>query len=150
MVTQPCVIRLLIGEIPLPPLRQKSAIPHPSGNCGSVFVLIARLAKRERRKIRPMKPPQNKSIPSSSCGTFGASRTWWSASTTHPWTMITSISGPSFLPLLHGRLGSRDGENERLVKMKGDGGERSGQTGVVGDGGTRNANGMRARSGGLM
>ena len=43
-----------------------------------------------------------------------------------------------------------DGENERLVKMKGDGGERSGQTGVVGDGGTRHANGMRARSGGLM
>ena len=24
-------------------------------------------------------------------------------------------------PLLHGRLGSREGENERLVKMKGDG-----------------------------
>ena len=75
----------------------------------------------------PVKPPQNKSIPSSSCGTFGASRTWWSASTTHPWTMITTISGPFLLPLLHGRLGSRDGENERLVKMKGDGGERSGQ-----------------------
>ena len=34
---------------------------------------------------------------------------------------------PFLLPLLHGRLGSRDGENERLVKMKGDGGERSGQ-----------------------
>ena len=112
-----------------------------SPSIGELWLCLRPHRPSRQEGASPVKPPENKSIPSSSSGTFGASRTWWSASTTHPWTMITTISGPFFLPLLHGRLGSRDGENERLVKMKGDG---------EGAGRTRNANGMRAGSGGLM
>ena len=49
---------------PSPPLRQKSAIPHPSGNCSPVVVVVVvRLGgegekRRPKRRRNPPKPQQ--------------------------------------------------------------------------------------------